>query len=123
MNRERIIGTAPSAENLQERLFGFSPVAHIQLDCHGKRVRAGQSDWSGRASTTQLEETAVACRPLRSILLLLGLMTFALTACADKEPGPAAPTAAPGTFQDPADSGAIGTENQPIEGADQDQKP
>lgn len=75
----------------------------------------------------------MARHPLLSTLFLLGLMTFALAACADKDsapapgtfPEPSGPgaTAAPEVVPDAGDAGAIGTTEESIEGADRDLGP
>lgn len=65
----------------------------------------------------------MALRPLFATLLLSGFIAISLAACADTEPGPGAPTAPPGEFQDPADADALGTVDDPIEGSDEDLKP
>lgn len=65
----------------------------------------------------------MALRPLLSILLLTGFIAVSLVACADAEPGPGAAPQPPGEFQDPADSGTIGTVEEPMEGGDEDLNP
>ncbi len=73
---------------------------------------------------TQLEDTAVAFRPLLSILLLTGFIALSLVACSGAEPGTGSPPPPPpGEFEDPADSGVLGTVDDPMEGGDEDLNP
>ncbi len=64
----------------------------------------------------------MALRPFLSILLLTGFIAVSLVACSGAEPGTGAPPP-PGEFEDPADSGVLGTVDEPIEGSDEDLKP